>query len=233
MGNFLNNEHHSRHNLSVVDQIFQWVATGEVIVEVCRVADQPLVRSWCVYVPSDDNWLDTWEAAKGTCGVRGFVQNLNHWNKYWFYQYKFLYRYFYLSSNRSFSHKTLYLQRVATWVILTVVNRKLVVDDWRVHTGVNGAQAIWEVAVPVQSKVSGVEARPLSCAQIDLQSDHRGATVNCQIWVIYETQRKTNDFENLNFKLWGEINKVIEFCSKHYNMSLYLPGVLSYSDEQL
>lgn len=50
---------YSRHNLCVVDQVLQRVAAGEVIIEVCRVADQPLVRSGCVYVPSDDNRLDT------------------------------------------------------------------------------------------------------------------------------------------------------------------------------
>lgn len=67
-------------------------------------------------------------------------------------------------------------------------------DDRRVHSGVNGAQAIWDVVVPIQSQVSGVETGPLSCAQIDLQSDHCGATVNCQIWVIYETQMSECDW---------------------------------------
>ena len=46
---------YSRHNLCVVDQVLQRVAAGEVIVQICGVADQPLVRSGCVYVPSDDD----------------------------------------------------------------------------------------------------------------------------------------------------------------------------------
>lgn len=50
------------------------------------------------------------------------------------------------------------LQRLATGVILTVVNRKLVTDDWRVHTGVDSALTLGPVVVPVQSQVCGVEA---------------------------------------------------------------------------
>lgn len=46
---------HSRHNLCVVEQVFQRVAAGEVIVDVCGVADQPLVRLGCINVPCDDN----------------------------------------------------------------------------------------------------------------------------------------------------------------------------------
>lgn len=46
---------YSRYYLCVVDQVFQGVAAGEVIIEVCGVADQPLVRSRCVYVACDDN----------------------------------------------------------------------------------------------------------------------------------------------------------------------------------
>ena len=48
-------ESYSRHNLCVVDQVFQRVSAGEVIVEVCGVADQPLVSSGCVNEPGDDN----------------------------------------------------------------------------------------------------------------------------------------------------------------------------------
>lgn len=50
---------YSRHNLCVVDQVLQRVAAGEVIVEVCGVADQPLVGSGCVNEPGDDRCLDT------------------------------------------------------------------------------------------------------------------------------------------------------------------------------
>lgn len=46
---------YSRHYLCVVDQVLQRVAAGEVIIEVCGVADQPLVRSGCVYEARDDN----------------------------------------------------------------------------------------------------------------------------------------------------------------------------------
>lgn len=52
---FLKMDSYSRHNLCVVDQVLQRVAAGEVIVEVCGVADQPLVRSGCVDVACDDN----------------------------------------------------------------------------------------------------------------------------------------------------------------------------------
>lgn len=52
---FFKLDRYSRHNLCVVDEVLQRVAAGEVIVEVCGVADQPLVRSGCVYVPGDDN----------------------------------------------------------------------------------------------------------------------------------------------------------------------------------
>ena len=30
---------HSRHDLGVVEQVLQWVAAGEVVVQVCGVAD--------------------------------------------------------------------------------------------------------------------------------------------------------------------------------------------------
>lgn len=39
-----------------------------------------------------------------------------------------------------------------------MVNRELVTDDGRVHTGVERAQALRGVVVPVQSQVGGVEA---------------------------------------------------------------------------
>lgn len=70
------------------------------------------------------------------------------------------------------------LQRVAAGVALTVVNRKLVAEDRRVHTGVDGALALCDVVFPVQSQVCGVEARPLSRACVDLQGDHTGAAVD-------------------------------------------------------
>ncbi|KAF3847736.1 hypothetical protein F7725_020764 [Dissostichus mawsoni] len=59
-------------------------------------------------------------------------------------------------------------QRLAAGVLLTVVNRKLVTDNCRVHTVVDGALALGGVVLPVQSQVCGVEACPLSCAQVDL-----------------------------------------------------------------
>ena len=57
---------------------------------------------------------------------------------------------------------------MAAGVLLTVVNRKLVTDNCRVHTVVDGALALCGVVLPVQSQVCGVEACPLSCAQVDL-----------------------------------------------------------------
>lgn len=50
---------YSRHYLCVVDQVLQGVTAGEVIIEVCGVADQALVRSRCVYIACDDNRLDS------------------------------------------------------------------------------------------------------------------------------------------------------------------------------
>lgn len=73
-----------------------------------------------------------------------------------------------------------------------MVNRKLVTDDWRVHAGVDRALALCRVVVPVQSQVCGVEACPLSCAQVDLQSDSVGATVNCQVRIVYERREERN-----------------------------------------
>lgn len=49
---------YSRHDLCVVDQVLQGVAAGEVVIEVCGVADQPLIRSGCVYIAGDYNRLD-------------------------------------------------------------------------------------------------------------------------------------------------------------------------------
>lgn len=46
---------YSRHYLCVVNQVLQRVAAGEVIVEICGVADQPLVRSEGFNVSCDDN----------------------------------------------------------------------------------------------------------------------------------------------------------------------------------
>lgn len=54
----INDPNYSRHDLCVVYQVLQWIAAGEVIVEVCGVADHPLVRSGCVNEASDDDWLD-------------------------------------------------------------------------------------------------------------------------------------------------------------------------------
>lgn len=82
------------------------------------------------------------------------------------------------------------LQRLATGIILTVVNRKLVTDDWRVHAGVDRALALCHVVVPIQSQVCGVEACPLSRAQVDLQGDGVGATVDCQVRIVYERRNK-------------------------------------------
>lgn len=73
---------YSRHNLCVVDQVLQRVAAGEVVVKICRVADQPRVRPGGVYVPCDDNRLDTKEAAEGTCGVWGLIHNLGQKKTY-------------------------------------------------------------------------------------------------------------------------------------------------------
>lgn len=46
---------YSRYYLCVVDQVLQGVTAGKVIIEVCGVADQALVRSGCVYIACDDN----------------------------------------------------------------------------------------------------------------------------------------------------------------------------------
>lgn len=81
------------------------------------------------------------------------------------------------------------LQRLPTGVILTVVNRKLVANNWGVHRGVNWAQALRGVVVPVQSQVGGVESCPLSRAHVYLQGDHSSATVNCQVWIVYERDK--------------------------------------------
>lgn len=80
------------------------------------------------------------------------------------------------------------LQRLSTGVILTVVNRQLIADDWRVHAAVNGAQAVRDVVVPVQSQVRGVETCPLSRAQVDLQGDHRRAAVNRHVWIVFKRE---------------------------------------------
>lgn len=72
-----NPERHSRHNLSVIDQILQRVSAGEVVVEVRRVADESLVGPGRVDVPGDDDRLDSQEAAERPGGVRHFIHNLN------------------------------------------------------------------------------------------------------------------------------------------------------------
>lgn len=72
-----NSERHSRHNLSVIDQILQRVSAGEVVVEVRRVADESLVGPGRVDVPGDDDRLDSQEAAERPGGVRRFIHNLN------------------------------------------------------------------------------------------------------------------------------------------------------------
>lgn len=46
---------YSRYYLCVVEQVLQRVATGEVIVEVCRVADDPLVCAGRVNETCDDD----------------------------------------------------------------------------------------------------------------------------------------------------------------------------------
>lgn len=63
-----------------------------------------------------------------------------------------------VSASFLFDHTPPDLQRMATGIILTVVNRKLVTDNWRIHSGVDGAQAVRGVVVPIQSQVGGVEA---------------------------------------------------------------------------
>lgn len=65
-----------------------------------------------------------------------------------------------------------------------MVDRKLVADHWRVHVGVNRAQAVRGVVFPVQSQVAGVEAGPLGAAQVNLQGDHGGAAVHSQVRVV-------------------------------------------------
>lgn len=74
---FQNSERHSRHNLSVIDQILQRVSAGEVVMEVRRVADESLVGPGRVDVPGNDDRLDTQEAAERPGGVRRFIHNLN------------------------------------------------------------------------------------------------------------------------------------------------------------
>lgn len=73
---------YSRHNLRVVDQVLQRVSAGEVVVEVCGVADEACVRPGGVYVPCDDNRLDAEEAAEWTCGVRGLIHYLRQKKTY-------------------------------------------------------------------------------------------------------------------------------------------------------
>lgn len=70
------------------------------------------------------------------------------------------------------------LQRLPTGVFLAVVHRKLIADDRRVHTAVDGSQAVGDVVLPIQGQVCGVETRPLGRAQVDLQGDRGSAAVN-------------------------------------------------------
>lgn len=65
-----------------------------------------------------------------------------------------------------------------------MVDRKLIADHWRVHTGVSRAQAVREVMFSIQSQVAGVEAGPIGAAQVNLQGDHGGAAVHSQVRVV-------------------------------------------------
>lgn len=66
----------SRCNLCIVQKVLQWISAGEVVIEICGVAYQPLVRSRCVNVSCNNNCLDTQEVAEGTCRVWLFIYNL-------------------------------------------------------------------------------------------------------------------------------------------------------------
>lgn len=96
-----------------------------------------------------------------------------------------------------------------------MVDRKQVTDDWRVHTGVDGALALRGVVVPVHSQVCGVEAGPLSRAQVDLQGDCTGATVNHHVRIVYEIRRRRNEGRGFNIVSFvigirGKINMMIQ-----------------------
>lgn len=49
------NAFYSRNNLCVVNEIFQWIATGEMIIQICRVAYYPLVSSGRINVSCYDD----------------------------------------------------------------------------------------------------------------------------------------------------------------------------------
>lgn len=73
------------------------------------------------------------------------------------------------------------LQRLATGIILAVVDRKLEMDDRGIHIGVDRALARCISVLPIQCQVCGIEAGPLSCAYVDVQGDHADATLNHQV----------------------------------------------------
>lgn len=77
-----------------------------------------------------------------------------------------------------------HLQGLATGVVVSVVDRERVADDWGVHAGVQGALALAGVVVPIQSQIRVVETGPLSCAHVDLQRDCAGAAVHHHVRVV-------------------------------------------------
>ncbi len=67
---------YSRYNLSVVDEIFQWVTAREVVVEICGVTDDALWGAGRINVSCDNDGLNAGEHAEWTRGAGHLIHNL-------------------------------------------------------------------------------------------------------------------------------------------------------------